>query len=145
MPIVRFHLVEGQTTAAQEAALLKAASRFYADVLQSPIDRVRAFIQTCPPQRCATGGELVADGAPPAPYFEFLALEGRSLEQRQTLLAGFADLLVEHVGAERALIRGRCERVEPEEWGVGGVPASLARKEHVAALQAADRRREPGP
>lgn len=145
MPIVRFHLTEGQTTAAREAALLRAASRFYADVLQSPVDRVRAFIQTCPPQRCATGGELVGDGAPPAPYFEFLVLEGRPLEQRQALLAGFTDLLVEHIGAERALIRGRCERVSPEEWAIGGVPAAQARKEHVTALQQGAALREPAP
>lgn len=136
MPIVHFHLVDGQATKEQEAALLIAASKLYADVLQCPMDRVRAFIQTFPPSRCAVAGKLVADGATPAPYFEFLTMEGRPLEQRQKLLAGFTDLLVTIIGAEQALIRGHCKRVLPEEWAIGGTPASVVRMEHFAALAA---------
>lgn len=136
MPIVHFHLVDGQATKEQEAALLIAASELYADVLQCPMDRVRAFIQTFAPSRCAVAGKLVADDGTPAPYFEFLALEGRPLDQRQTLLAGFTDLLVKIIGAERASIRGHCQRVLPEEWAIGGTPASIVRKEHIATLTA---------
>ena len=53
------------------------------------MDRVRGFVRLYPPQMCLAAGEIVADGTPAAPYFEFLVLAGRPLEQRQTLLAAF--------------------------------------------------------
>lgn len=134
MPIIHFHLVEGRSTPAQEEALLKQASAFYADVLQCPMDRVRAFIQTYAPSRCAVAGELVSSGRSQAPYFEFLALDGRPLEQRQKLLVGFTDLLVEILGVERGLIRGHCKRVQPEEWCIGGTPAAALRKDDIKAF-----------
>lgn len=134
MPIVHFHLIEGAATPAQEAELLCRASAFYADTLQSPIERVRAFIHSFPAARCAVGGKLVSEGAPVAPYFEFIVLEGRPLTQRHALLIGFTDLIAEVLGAERALIRGRCKQVSAEEWCIGGRIAAEARAEHIVAL-----------
>ncbi|MCF8478842.1 MAG: tautomerase family protein [Rhodospirillum sp.] len=134
MPIVHFHLVEGAASPDQERCLLEEASRLYADVLSSPMDRVRVLIQTYPPSRVALAGKVQAMGDKGAPYFEFLVLEGRSLDQRQALLAGFTDLLVHLLGVDRGLIRGHCRRVQPEEWAIGGVPAALARADHLRAL-----------
>ena len=42
MPIVNFHLVDGLTSSEQDRQLLVAASKFYAEVLNAPTDRVRA-------------------------------------------------------------------------------------------------------
>lgn len=134
MPIIHFHLVEGQSTPAQEEELLKKASVFYAEVLQCPMDRVRVFIQTYAPNRCAVAGELVSSGRSQAPYFEFLALEGRPLEQRQRLLIGFTEMLVEILGVERGLVRGHCKRVLPEEWCIGGKLAADLRKDDIKAF-----------
>ena len=51
MPIVNFHLVDGLTSSEQDRQLLVAASKFYAEVLNAPTDRVRAFITAHAPSR----------------------------------------------------------------------------------------------
>lgn len=129
MPVVEVHLVEGAHTPAQHAALLDGLSRTYAAVLESPIGRVRAFLTLHPPEHWATGGVLGA----PAPYFTALVLAGRPVEQRHRLLAAFTDVVVDVLGVERSLVRGRVVPVDPDDWGIGGVPASVARQAEIAA------------
>lgn len=133
MPIVNFHLVEGMASPEQEQRLLIAASKLYAEVLEAPMDRVRAFITPHAPSRFAAVGDLVAANGLHAPYFEFIVLEGRPLDQIHSLLAGFTDLLVDTLGVRRDLVRGSCRRVAPQDWSIGGVPASVLRKDEVAA------------
>jgi len=36
----------------------------------------------------------------------------------------------------RELVRGSCRRVEPQDWAIGGEPASVIRKDEVAARAA---------
>jgi|JI102314DRNA_FD_contig_123_43208_length_1213_multi_3_in_1_out_0_3 4-oxalocrotonate tautomerase len=131
MPIVNFHLVDGLTSSEQDRQLLVAASKFYAEVLNAPTDRVRAFITAHAPSRFAVVGDLVAVNGLHAPYFEFIVLEGRPLEQTHRLMAGFTDLLVDTLGVRRDLVRGSCRRVAPQDWSIGGVPASVLRKDEV--------------
>lgn len=139
MPVVNFHLVEGRTTPQQEAALLKGACALYCEVLRAPLERVRAFITPHAPARFLVAGELVGDDGPHAPVFDFIVLEGRPLAERQRLLAGFTTLLVDLLGVERALVRGSCTPVHPENWAIGGRPASELRADEVRArARAAD-------
>jgi phenylpyruvate tautomerase PptA (4-oxalocrotonate tautomerase family) len=53
-------------------------------------------------------------------------LEGRAAEQRRRLLEAFTDLLVDLLGVDRKLVRGRIIQVSPDDWAIGGVPASVA-------------------
>lgn len=133
MPIVNFHLVEGMSTPEQDERLLLGACRFYAEVLDAPMDRVRAFITPHRPSQMAVAGDLVAHNGLHAPWFDCIVLEGRPLEQRQRLLRGFTDLLVDVLGVRRDLVRGCCRRVPPEDWAIGGEPASVLRKDEVDA------------
>ncbi|PWR23159.1 tautomerase family protein [Zavarzinia compransoris] len=134
MPIIHFHLAEGTASPEQERALLIEASTLYAEGLQCPMDRVRAFIVAYPRHRVAVAGTMMDAGGTPAPYFEFLVLEGRPLEQRQHLLAGFTDLVVRLLGVERSLVRGHCKRVQPEEWAIGGRMAADLRHADIEAF-----------
>lgn len=136
MPIVHFHLVQGAYPADRVGALLRRASRRYAEILDSPLERVRAFAVTYPPGQVAVAGELVAHGAPPAPYFEFLVLAGRPAAQRHALLAAFTDLIVEELGVDRGLVRGKVVQLDPDDWAIGGVPAGAARASEIAARAA---------
>ncbi|PWR19542.1 tautomerase family protein [Zavarzinia aquatilis] len=138
MPIIHFHLAEGTSSAAQERRLLIAASRLYAEVLQCPMDRVRAFVVPYERARCAVAGVMLDEGGLSAPYFEFLVLEGRPLETRQRLLTGFTDLVADLLGVEKALIRGHCKRVQPEEWCIGGRMAQELRKADIEAFTRRD-------
>jgi len=136
MPIVNFHLIEDQHTDEQLRTLLVEASALYARVLESPIERVRVFINLRPPGLVAVAGVSVVDDGVCAPFFDCLVLAGRSLAQRHSLLAGFTDLLVNVLGAQRASIRGVCRPVDPENWGIAGVPASVQRAAEIEARAA---------
>lgn len=136
MPILTVHLVEGLHTAEQHARLLATMSARYAEVLDSPIERVRACITLHRPEYWATGAVTAAEEPVSAPYFTAIVLAGRPAEQRHRLLATFTDALVEILGVDRALVRGRIVQVDPEDWGIGGVPAAAARQAEIAARAA---------
>lgn len=129
MPVVHFHL-SAEYPSSQIARLLEQAAQRYAQVLESPIDRVRAFAVRYPPGHYVTGGSPASDSAA-APYFTALVLAGRPESQRQALLAAFTGLVVEELGVPRESVRGRIEEVDPADWGIGGVPASIARAEEI--------------
>jgi phenylpyruvate tautomerase PptA (4-oxalocrotonate tautomerase family) len=135
MPILEYHLVENQYTDAQCEQLLVESSRHYAEVLKSPMDRVRVFIHLHKPTMVATAGVPISRGGKPAPYFHFLVLQGRPLNERHALLTGFTDLVVNILGAERSLVRGGCWPIPPEDWAIGGTPASVMRAAEVRARE----------
>lgn len=137
MPILEFHLAEGRYTDVQVAALLTASSKQYAEVLGSPIERVRVFAHMVKPQYVAVGGKLVSEDGALAPYFHFLVLEGRPLDECQRLLAGFTDLIVDILECDRTLVRGACWPVPPRYWAIGGTPASIERAREIDARSAA--------
>jgi 4-oxalocrotonate tautomerase family enzyme len=130
VPVLEVHLVEGDHSPDAVARLLGAASRRYAEVLASPLERIRASATLHPREHWAVGGET---GAVPAPYFTAIVLEGRPVEQRHRLLAELTDLLVDVLGVTRSRVRGRIIQVPPEDWAIGGVPASAARRDEIAA------------
>ncbi|WP_238418834.1 tautomerase family protein [Gordonia sp. 'Campus'] len=132
MPVAHFHIPIGSASTEQRAALLTAASAAYSRILDSPTERVRTFVVQYDPTDLAVGGQLVADGGAIAPYFTAIVLAGRPARQRSELLAAFTDLLVEHLGVDRSAVRGRIVEVSPENWGIGGVPASDVRTSEIS-------------
>jgi phenylpyruvate tautomerase PptA (4-oxalocrotonate tautomerase family) len=134
VPILEVHVVEGDHTPAEHARLLELLSRRYAEVLESPLERVRAYVTVHAREHWATAGATaVAPDSEPAPYFTAIVLEGRPVEQRHRLLAEFTDLIVEVLGVTRSRVRGRIVQVPPDDWAIGGVPSSAARREEIAA------------
>ncbi|OCH79134.1 tautomerase family protein [Gordonia sp. UCD-TK1] len=132
MPVAHFHIPVGSASTEQRAALLTAASAAYSRILDSPIERVRAFVVQYDPTDLAVGGQLVADGGSAAPYFTAIVLAGRPAQQRSELLAAFTDLVVEHLDVERSGVRGQIVEVAPENWGIAGVPASDVRASEIS-------------
>ena len=121
--------MEGRHPPARHAELLAAMGACYARVLESPIERIRACLTLHRPEHWVTGGEPGLD----APYFTALVLQGRPVEQRHRLLAELTDVLVDVLGVRRELVRGRVVPVDPDDWGIGGLPASRARAAEIAA------------
>ena len=115
--------------------LLIVMSRRYAAVLESPVERVRAFLVLHDACHCAVGGSApdADDEATAAPYFTALVLEGRPVEQRHRLLGELTDAIVDVLGVERGRVRGRIVQVPPDDWGIGGVPAAEARRAEIAS------------
>jgi len=137
MPVLNYHLVQGQHDAARVETLLLRSAALFAEVLACPIDRVRVFATEHAPQQACIGGKIVQAGDPAAPYFNFIVLRGRSLEDRHRLLAGFTDLVVEFLGCPRELVRGGVTLVEPEDWSIGGKLASVIRQAEIEARRLA--------
>ena len=137
MPILNIHLVRGQHAEDQVETLLLRCSEAFASGLRCPIDRVRVFVTEQEPRLMCVGGQLVRDSGDNAPYFSFIVLKGRSLEDRQQLMAAFTDLIVEILGAPRELVRGGIVPVAPEDWSIGGQPASLLRQAEIEARRLA--------
>ncbi|MDE3011009.1 MAG: tautomerase family protein [Pseudomonadota bacterium] len=127
MPVVNFHLVSGQANAAQHAQLLRRATALYADLLAAPVERIRVFITEHPASQFMVGGRLASEGGAPAPFFDCIVMDGRPVEQRHRILAEFTELLVDVLGVDRTVVRGTCRRVDPDDWGIAGQPASVLR------------------
>ena len=136
MPILNIHLVAGQHAPEEVETLLRKCSQRFAEGLRCPIDRVRVFATEHAPRQMCLGGQMASEAAP-APYFSFIVLEGRSLEDRQMLLAGFTDLIVETLGVDRSRVRGGVTPVAPEDWSIGGTPASVLRQAEIEARRVA--------
>ena len=128
MPILEVHLVEGEHAVAQVAALLERMSTRYAEVLESPLERIRAYVTLHRPEQWTTGGVAGVE----APYFTAIVLEGRSAEQRRRLLGAVTDIIVDTLGVDRRAVRGRIIQVSPDDWAIGGVPASAVRGAEIA-------------
>ena len=129
MPIATFHTIG--STAAQRRRLLEQGCAVYADVLGSPVERVRVYVTDHEPDSVAVGGRLVADGAAAAPYFTAVVLEGRPAEQRARLLAELTALAAEVLGVPAGLVRGHVVQVSGDDWGIGGTPASQVRAAEI--------------
>ena len=137
MPVLTYHLVQGQHSDDELAVLLTRSATLFAEVTQSPVDRIRVMADERPPQRVCVGDTLVTDSGASAPFFTFWLMKGRPIEQAHQLMAGFTELLVETLGVDRSSIRGVVTMVEPEQWAIAGVPASVARQREIDARAAA--------
>jgi phenylpyruvate tautomerase PptA (4-oxalocrotonate tautomerase family) len=143
MPVAQLFLVTSAYDDQAIADLLTEASSFYAAALYPemtvpPIERVRIFVTAVDSAHWATGGVPISQGGTPAPYFTCIAMKGRPADRINAMLAGFTDLIVRHLGCDRALVRGRLIEIEPEHWFISGTPASQSRAAEIAARQAGE-------
>lgn len=143
MPILNIHLVQDRFDAATVQTLLLRCSEAFAAGLRCPVERVRVFVTEHRPDLYCVGGKFVSDGAVAAPYFSFMVLEGRSLEDRQNLLRIFTDIIVEMLDVPRESVRGGVVPVSPENWSVAGVPASVLRQSEIEERRKAAEQKAP--
>lgn len=139
MPIITFHLVENAFSDVQLGRLLTDGSHMLAEVLDTPVERTRAFVTLYRPDRTAVAGVVVNDGDRGAPFFVFYVGAHRRAELRTALLTRVTDLIETTLGVERAVIRGYAQTTDPDSWAVAGVPLSRAR---AAEVQTATRGHE---
>ena len=133
MPIFTAYLLHSEKTESQVPELLIKATKFAADTLNSPIERIRAGVVYFEQGHWYAGGKPVNADGDQIPFFEMYALEGRPKEQRQALLSGLTDIIAETLDIEKKVIRGCIKRIHSEDWGIGGTPASELRAREIAA------------
>ncbi|MBI1376481.1 MAG: 4-oxalocrotonate tautomerase [Frankiales bacterium] len=61
------------------------------------------------------------------PLIQVTMVEGRTVEQKHALISGLTDAMAEATGTPRDRIRVAIYEITGEDWGVGGVPYSVAR------------------
>lgn len=133
MPVLQLHLVQGQHAPGQIEQLLLACSQTMAEALQAPVERIRVFASEYTPTRVCIGGRMASEGAPPAPYFSLVLMQGRALEEKQKLQVDITGLIENILGVERSRIRGGIFSVSPDEWCIGGRSASAVRQAEIAS------------
>jgi 4-oxalocrotonate tautomerase family enzyme len=133
MPIVKFHLADKDISDGQIESVIEQATQIYAGVLDSPVERIRVFVDLFAPKLIGVGGKLVSKGGKNAPFFEFIVMKDRTLAQRQAIAEQFTDMLATTLKVDKADIRGNCYTVEPENWSIAGSLASQIRQAEIAA------------
>lgn len=71
-------------------------------------------------------------------------MEGRPPEMIEELHRKLAELVAETLDTPIERVRTYITQFPPEAWGIGGVPANVARREDVEARAAAKAKREAG-
>lgn len=133
MPVVIFHLPDTEPVRACRQSLTTRACALFAEVLEAPVERIRAYIRRFDLEDTAAGGVWMAEGGPDAPFYQFFVLGDRPAAHVQALHKGFTDLLVQELGYAPGNIRGVCSRINPADWGIAGVTADIARAAEQAA------------
>jgi 4-oxalocrotonate tautomerase len=121
-----------------KSKLLRLTAELFAEITESPIDRIRTQVHELPADSFAVGGVAVAESGVQAPFITLDVLEGRPLEQHTALIERISGLVAELVGVPLDRVRLRINVVPASSWGIAGVPASELRKAEI------DARRPPG-
>ena len=135
MPFLRVDLA-APVAPELRSELLRRTAELFADITESPIDRIRTQVHELPADSFAVGGVPIAESGVQAPFITLDLLEGRPLEQHTALIERMSALVADLVGVELERVRLRINIVPTTSWGIAGVPASELRKVEI------DRRRE---
>lgn len=123
MPVVNFHLPEHLVSAKVGQRLTQKACTLFAEVLDSPVERIRSYLTLYPSWAACTGQDAGASA-----FYQFFVLQDRPPEQVAALHKAFTELVAEELRVDNKSVRGACLRISPDDWGIAGLPASHARK-----------------
>ena len=126
MPFLRVDLA-APVDPALRRELLRRTAELFAEITESPVDRIRTQVHELPADSYAVGGVAIAESGIQAPFITLDVLAGRPAGQRMALVVRMSALVAEMVGVEPDRVRLRINEVDPLHWGIGGVPASRAR------------------
>jgi 4-oxalocrotonate tautomerase family enzyme len=135
MPVAHVHVVGSSPEQRREIGA--EVTRIYAEVLEAPLERIRVFVMEHAPGDVTVAGVNVGEGGDPAPFFTAIVFESRPVEQRHRLLREVSELLARVMEVDIAGVRGQVVPVAPDDWGIAGVPAAVARSGEIAARLAA--------
>jgi 4-oxalocrotonate tautomerase len=128
-----------------KAALLRRTAQLFAEITESPVDRIRTQVHELPADSFAVGGISIAESGMQAPFVTLDLLEGRPLEQHAALVARMSALVAELVGVPLDRVRLRINEVKTVDWGIGGVQASELRRAEIESRQIAESGRNAAP
>jgi 4-oxalocrotonate tautomerase len=116
---------------ASRCELLRRTAELFAEITESPIDRIRTQVHELAADSFAVGGVPIAESGVQAPFITLDVLAGRPAEQHRALVVRISALVAEIVGVDPERVRLRINEVDPSHWGIGGVQASEARRTEI--------------
>jgi 4-oxalocrotonate tautomerase len=132
MPFLRVDLA-GPVDPQLKRDLLARTAELFAEITESPIDRIRTQVHELPADSFAVGGVPISETGVQAPFITLDVLAGRPPEQHRALVERMSALVAELVGVDAERVRLRINEVATTGWGIGGVQASVRRECEIAA------------
>jgi 4-oxalocrotonate tautomerase family enzyme len=132
MPFLRVDLA-APVDATTRRELLTRTAALFAELTESPIDRIRTQVHELPSDSFAVGGVPIAESGEQAPFITLDLLQGRPIEQHDALIEQISALVAEIVGVPIDRTRLRINEVPPGDWGIAGVPAATKRRSEIDA------------
>lgn len=143
MPVAHVNLLRGHPRD-KLRQVVREISQAMHTVLGAPLDRLEVWITEVDPDLWGISGEPASDllatqphAAVEMPFVQMALMVGRPLPQLHGIIAAVTDILVNVLGSDRERIRVHIADVDPEKWGIGGVPASVRRAAELEARRAA--------
>lgn len=142
MPAAHINILKGHERS-QLRRLIVEVSDTLARILGAPRDRLEVWITEIDPELWGVSGVPAAEvlshtPLPEAemPFIQMVLLEGRPREQHHALIAEITEVVARVLGTRRERIRMHIAESRTDCWGIGGVPASVARAEEIRARAA---------
>ncbi len=132
MPFLRVDLA-GPISADLKREVLRRTAELFAEITESPIERIRTQVHELPADSFAVGGVSISESGEQAPFITLDLLQGRPIEQHTALIERVSALVAELLGVPIQRTRLRINEVPPENWGIGGVPAANTRVDEIEA------------
>jgi 4-oxalocrotonate tautomerase family enzyme len=138
MPVAQINLLKGHSPEALRQILVEVSS-VMSRILGAPKDRLIVRIVEADPALWAIGGvpasEALVSGKREEleiPFVQMVLMEGRPKEQFHALIEAITEIVARGTGIHRERIRMHIALAHPDNWGIGGVPASVARAKELA-------------
>ena len=143
MPVAHVHVLQGHPRPALQQVIADI-SQAMADILGAPKERLEVWVTEIDPELWGISGEPASAalerlprGQVEMPFVQMALLAGRPKEQHHALIAAITAIIERVLGTERGRVRIQIAEVAPDSWGIGGVPAAVARAEEIKARAAA--------
>ena len=143
MPVAHVHVLLGHPRPALQQVIADI-SQAMADILGAPKERLEVWVTEIDPELWGISGEpasAVLERSPRGqvemPFVQMALLAGRPKEQHHALIAAITAIIERVLGTEPGRVRIQIAEVAPDSWGIGGVPAAVARAEEIKARAAA--------
>lgn len=143
MPVAHINVLQGHSRS-QLRQLIVEVSDVVARILEAPKDRLEVWISEIDPDLWGVCGvpasEVLADsplGQVEMPFIRMVIMEGRTEAQRFALIAEVTEVVARVLGTDKERIRFQLTQIQPDGWGIGGVPATIRRAAEIEARRLA--------
>ena len=142
MPVAHINVLTGHPRPVLQQLIAEVSDAF-ASIIAAPKERLEVWVTEVDPELWGVAGEpasTVLERAPRSevemPFVEMVLLEGRPKEQHHALIAEITAVIERVLGTAPGRVRMHIAEVSPDSWGIGGVPAAIARAAEIEARAA---------